>query len=136
MTMDFIGLGLLESGVYIITVEKEGFSTNENRNLAVNTATEVTYNTQLKTGEVSIVVDDPAADQAVTLNKTNDTIGTRIESRRAVELPLGVARNVNSLALLSPNVFSAPGSAVFPLTDNALVITILPLTVRTTTISR
>ncbi len=39
------------------------------------------------------------------------TVGLTVTSRQAEELPLGGARNVNNLALLSPNVFSAPGSS-------------------------
>ena len=88
----------------------------------------------MKTGEVSIVVDVTAADQAVTLNKTNGTIGSTIESRRAVELPLGAARNVNSLALLSPNVFSAPDSPAFPLMDSVpeiITLRLMALTITT-----
>jgi hypothetical protein len=64
----------------------------------------------MKAGSVTETVDVTATAEAVTLNKTNATVGTTIESRRAVELPLGAARNVNNLALLSPNVFAAPGS--------------------------
>jgi len=44
------------------------------------------------------------------MNKTNPTIGLTATARQVVELPLGAARDVNNLALLSPNVFSAPGS--------------------------
>src|SRR5262249_52794143 len=49
--------------------------------------------------------------EALTLNKTNPTVGLTSTGRQAVELPLSAGRNINNLALLSPNVFSAPGSS-------------------------
>lgn len=106
----FYRIGALDPGKYAVKVEKEGFTSVENKELTVNTATDVTFDINLKVGNVSESIDITAEAEAVTLNKTNGTIGTTIESRRAVELPLGAGRNVNNLALLSPNVFAAPGS--------------------------
>ncbi len=107
----FYRLGALDPGAYSIEVEKTGFTKAENRNLQVNTATEVTFDVDLTVGNVAETVDVTAQAEAITLNKTNATVGTTIETRRVVELPLGATRDVNSLALLSPNVFSAPGSS-------------------------
>ena len=107
----FYRVGALEPGIYQVRVESSGFGTVENRNVNVNTASEVTFDVDLKVGNVAASVDVTSDAEAVTLNKTNATVGTTIESRRAVELPLGAGRNVNNLALLSPNVFSAPGSS-------------------------
>ncbi|MDQ3711556.1 MAG: carboxypeptidase regulatory-like domain-containing protein [Acidobacteriota bacterium] len=107
----FYRIGALEPGAYIIEVEKTGFTKAENRSLQVNTATEVTFDVNLTVGSVTETVDVTAETEAITLNKTNATVGTTIETRRVVELPLGATRNVNNLALLSPNVFSAPGSS-------------------------
>lgn len=106
----FYRIGALDPGKYNVKVEKEGFTSVENKELVVSTATDVTFDVNMKVGNVSETIDITADAEAVTLNKTNGTIGTTIESRRAVELPLGAGRNVNNLALLSPNVFSAPGS--------------------------
>ena len=106
----FYRVGALEPGVYTVRVEKTGFVSVENKELRVNTATETTLDVDLKVGSVTESIDITAQTEAVTLNKTNGTIGTIIDSRRATELPLGAARNVNNLALLSPNVFVAPGS--------------------------
>ena len=44
-------------------------------------------------------------------SKTNPSIGLTATSRQAVELPLGAGRNINNLALLAPNAFTAPGSS-------------------------
>ncbi len=107
----FYRLGALDPGTYTIEVEKTGFTKAENRSLQVNTATEVTFDVNLSVGNVAETVDVTAETEAITLNKTNATVGTTIETRRVVELPLGATRNVNNLALLSPNVFSAPGSS-------------------------
>ncbi|MEP6900857.1 MAG: carboxypeptidase-like regulatory domain-containing protein, partial [Actinomycetota bacterium] len=104
-------IGALEPGNYTVQVEANGFSKVENREVVVSTASEVTFDVELKTGNISEVIDVTAQSEAITLNKTNGTIGTTIDSRRSEELPLGAARNVNNLALLSPNVFTAPGSS-------------------------
>lgn len=106
----FYRIGALDPGKYTVKVEKDGFTSVENKELVVNTATDVIFDVSMKVGNVSETIDITADAEAVTLNKTNGTIGTTIESRRAVELPLGAGRNVNNLALLSPNVFAAPGS--------------------------
>lgn len=107
----FYRLNALDPGTYTVVVEKTGFSKAENKDLVVNTAADVTFDVQLQVGDVAATVDVTSDSEAVTLNKTNATVGTSIESRRVVELPLGAARNVNTLALLSPNVFAGPGAS-------------------------
>ena len=103
-------IGAVEPGKYTVRVEKTGFSTVENQELVLNSAAEAAFDVNLKVGNVTETVDVTADVEAISLNKTNGTIGTVIETRRAQELPLGAARNINNLALLSPNVFTAPGS--------------------------
>ncbi|HEX9628749.1 MAG TPA: carboxypeptidase-like regulatory domain-containing protein, partial [Pyrinomonadaceae bacterium] len=105
----FFRLGALEPGTYTVTVEKAGFSKIENRAVTVRQATETTFDTELKAGAVSGTVDVTAQAEAITINKTNPTVGLIATARQAVELPLGAARNVNNLALLSPNVFNTGG---------------------------
>ena len=107
----FYRIGALDPGKYEVRIEKSGFTVAEVKEITVNTASEVTLNLSLKVGSVAETIDVTAQTEAITLNKTNGTIGTTIETQRVVELPLGAARNVNNLALLSPNVFSAPGSS-------------------------
>jgi outer membrane receptor protein involved in Fe transport len=106
----FYRVGAVEPGTYTVLVEKEGFSKIENRAVAVQQTLETTLDVELQAGSVTGTVDVTAAQEAISLNKTNPTIGLTATARQVVELPLGAARDVNNLALLSPNVFSAPGS--------------------------
>lgn len=106
----FYRVTALEPGTYSVLVEKQGFGRFEARDIAVRSAQEVTYDAELKVSNINEVVDVSAQAEAITLNKTNATIGLTATSRQAVELPLPGGRNVNNLALLSPNVFVAPGS--------------------------
>jgi outer membrane receptor protein involved in Fe transport len=106
----FYRIGAVEPGVYSVVVEKTGFSKIENRAVSVQQTQETTFDAELQAGSVTGIVDVTAEQQAISLNKTNPTIGLTATARQVVELPLGAARDVNNLALLSPNVFSAPGS--------------------------
>lgn len=106
----FYRVGALEPGSYMVQIQKTGFSRAENKSIAVTLGQETTFDAELKPGNVSESVDITAEADAVTLNKTNGTIGATYSERQVEELPLGAGRNVNNLALLSPNVFSAPGS--------------------------
>src|SRR5262245_2241260 len=106
----FYRAAALEPGTYTVLVEKTGFGKFEAREIVVRTSQEVTYDAELKVSTINDVVDVTAQAEAVALNKTNATIGLTATARQASELPLSVARNVNNLALLSPNVFTAPGS--------------------------
>src|SRR6266404_3698650 len=106
----FYRVAALDPGSYNVVVEKQGFGKVEHREVVVKSSSEVTFDTALTVGNVAETVDVTAQTDAITLDKTNATIGLTATSRQAVELPLGAARNVNNLALLSPNVFSAPGS--------------------------
>ncbi|MGH9871127.1 MAG: TonB-dependent receptor domain-containing protein [Pyrinomonadaceae bacterium] len=106
----FFRVGALDAGTYTVTVEKIGFAKIENRAVNVRQSNETSYDAELKAGAISGTVDVTAEQEAITLNKTNGTIGLTSTARQVVELPLGAARDVNNLALLSPNVFSAPGS--------------------------
>jgi hypothetical protein len=103
-------LAALEPGSYKITIKKAGFAGLEARDIIVRTSQEVTFNAELKVAATNELVEVSAQSEAITLNKTNPTIGLTATSRQAVELPLSAGRNVNNLALLSPNVFTAPGS--------------------------
>lgn len=106
----FYRLGAIEPGLYTVTVEKAGFAKIENRAVSVTQTNETTFDIELKAGAITSTVDVTAQQEAITLNKTNPTIGLTTTARQVVELPLGAGRDVNNLALLSPNVFSAPGS--------------------------
>lgn len=107
----FYRIPALEPGNYVVVVSRTGFGTIENRQVAVQSANETTFDVDLKAGGVTETVDVTTQSEAITLNKTNPTIGLTVTAKQAVELPLGAARNVNNLALLSPNVYTAPGSS-------------------------
>lgn len=106
----FFRVAALDPGDYTVVVEKQGFQKNENRRVTVKAAGEVTFDSALKIGNVAATVDVTAQTEAIFLDKTSPSIGLTATAKQAVELPLGAARNVNNLALLSPNAFSAPGS--------------------------
>ena len=106
----FYRVGSLEPGSYSVVIESAGFSKVENREVVVQTALETTFDAELKAGGVTETVDVTAQSEAISLNKTNATIGMTVTERQAEELPLSAARNVLNLALLSPNVHSAPGA--------------------------
>lgn len=110
-TDGFYRISAVEPGKYSVKIEKSGFTTAEVKEITVATAAELTFDISLKVGSVAETIDVTAQTEAISLNKTNGTIGTTIDSQRVEELPLGAARNVNSLATLSPNVFTAPGSS-------------------------
>jgi len=106
----FYRVGALDPGTYAVTIEKTGFAKVENTQVVVQPSLESTFDTQLRVGAVTEVVNVTATAEGITLNKTNPTIGLTVTERQAEELPLSAGRNVNNLALLSPNVHVAPGS--------------------------
>jgi hypothetical protein len=108
----FYRFAAVEPGSYKITIQKAGFAGAEARDIIVRTSQEVTFDAELNIAATkeSVLVDISGQAEAIALNKTNPTIGLTATSRQAVELPLSAGRNINNLALLSPNVFTAPGS--------------------------
>lgn len=107
----FYRVTALEPGNYSVKITKDGFEGIENRSLAVRSTQEVTYDVDLKVAAAgNVTVDVTGQAEAISLNKSNPTIGLTSTSRQAVELPLSAGRDINQLSLLSPNVFTAPGS--------------------------
>jgi outer membrane receptor protein involved in Fe transport len=107
----FYRIGAIDPGTYVVTVESTGFSRAENREVVVRAASETTFDVALKPGNVSETVNVTAQAEGITINKTDPTIGQTMTTRQAVDLPLSAARDVNQLALLSPNAVPAPGSS-------------------------
>ena len=106
----FYRIPALEPGRYTVKIELSGFKTVERTGVAVVIATETTVSVNLEVATLGEAVTVTAEAEAVQLNKSNPTIGQISTGRQAVELPLSAARNIDNLALLSPNVFQAPGS--------------------------
>lgn len=108
--LGFYRVPALEPGSYRVLVEMPGFSRMEFKGVGVQTSQDSTLNFDLKVSGATETLTVTAQAEAITLNKSNPTIGFTATGRQAVELPLSAARNIDNLALLQPNVFSAPGS--------------------------
>ncbi len=107
----FYRVAALEPGNYSVLITKDGFDGVENKAIIIQSAKEVTFDVDLKVASAgNVTVDVTGESEAIALNKTNPTIGLTSTAKQAVELPLSSGRDVNQLALLSPNVFTAPGS--------------------------
>ena len=104
-------VGALDPGSYSVIVERAGFAKVENREVVVQAALDTTFDVALKVGNVTEVVNVTTQSEGIALNKTNPTIGLSVGKELIVDLPLSAARDVNQLALLSPNAFPAPGSS-------------------------
>lgn len=100
----------LDPGIYRVVVEKEGFKRSEYTDIRVVSANDTGFNITLEVGEQADTV-TISADSIVALNRNSPTVGATFEARRVVELPLSAGRNINNLAVLSPNAFRAPGSS-------------------------
>ncbi len=101
----------LPPGIYTLKVEKSGFKTvvRNQIELQVQLAARVDFDLQI--GQVNETVEVSAA--AALLVTDNGTVGTVIENKRIVELPLN-GRNYLQLVSLAPNVstgFSGQGQA-------------------------
>jgi len=94
---------LVEPGLYTLTVELQGFSRFEQRNILVENRGDITVNAALQIGtieETVVVSDSPAA---VKFNTT--TLELTADNTMVKSLPI-VARNPFTLALLNPAVVS------------------------------
>jgi hypothetical protein len=88
-------------GIYNVKVERQGFKTAESNNVNVQVQQSVRLDFALELGQIteSVLVEA----NAVQLQVENATIGTVIENKRIVELPLN-GRNYLQLVALTPNV--------------------------------
>ncbi|MBM3785269.1 MAG: carboxypeptidase regulatory-like domain-containing protein [Acidobacteria bacterium] len=89
----------LQPGVYNLRVEKQGFSTQVQNSVELQTAQVLSLNFSLKVGAVSETVEVQAS--APVLESETTSVGTVIENKRIVELPLN-GRNYLQLASLIP----------------------------------
>src|SRR5579862_3105793 len=88
-------------GVYDIKVEHPGFRTVASNNVEVQVQQSVRLDLTLQVGQVSETVEVSA--QAALLQSENATVGTVIENKSIVELPLN-GREYLNLVTLAPNV--------------------------------
>lgn len=100
----------LPPGMYNLRVEKEGFRTASRTDIELQVQQSARIDITLALGQVSEVVE--VTGSAAVLTTENATVGTVIENKRIVDLPLN-GRNFLQLVALSPNVsygFGAGGS--------------------------
>jgi hypothetical protein len=101
----------LVPGLYSVRVEAEGFRAAVRTNIELQVQQSARIDFQMELGQVTEVVE--VSSDAALLTTDNATLGTVIEERRIVELPLN-GRNFLQLVSLSPNVsygFGTPGQA-------------------------
>ncbi len=102
---DFPGLN---PGNYSVKAEKQGFKTVTNTNIALQVQQSARIDIELTVGSVSESVEINAS--AALLATEDATVGTVIETKRIVELPLN-GRNYLQLVALAPNVSYGFGNA-------------------------
>ena len=98
----------LQPGIYNLKVEKQGFRTVTQNEVQLQVQQTARIDFTLQVGQVNEVVEVSAG--ATLLTTEDATVGTVIENKRIVELPLN-GRNYLQLVALSPNVSAGFASA-------------------------
>jgi hypothetical protein len=98
----------LPPGTYTVRAEKSGFKVIESKNVSVSVQQSVRLDFTLSVGQVSESISVEAA--AVQLESETATVGTVIDNKRIVELPLN-GRNYLQLVALTPNATTLSPSA-------------------------
>lgn len=101
----------LNPGIYEVRVTAKGFKTSIRRDVTLEVQQNLRIDIELAVGDVTESVSVTAG--AVSLQTENATVGTVIENKRIVELPLN-GRNALQLVALAPNVsfgFPSAGQA-------------------------
>ena len=81
----------LDPGSYTVKFELQGFKVVENREVPIPPTGETTFDGALELGALTESVDVTAVTDAISLNKTNGSVGQTFSARQATELPLGAA---------------------------------------------
>ncbi len=97
----------LAPGVYRVRVEKQGFKTATRGEVRLQVADSVRINFAVEVGSVSESIEVQGG--APLLTTENGSVGTVIDNRRIVELPLN-GRNYLQMVALSPNVSAEQGA--------------------------
>jgi outer membrane receptor protein involved in Fe transport len=98
----------LPPGTYNVRAEKTGFKVTQSTNVPVSVQQSVRIDLTLTVGQVSESISVEAA--AVQLESESATVGTVIDNKRIVELPLN-GRNYLQLVALTPNATTLSPSA-------------------------
>ena len=88
-------------GNYEISCQLEGFKTDSISDQRVETGAQIRIDFQLEIGDVTETIEVSAA--AITLNTENAVVGSVVENKRVIELPLN-GRNIVALAVMVPGV--------------------------------
>ena len=107
----FYAFPAVQPGTYTIRAEKQGFRTFVRSGLEVQVQLNTRIDIELQVGAVTESVEVRA--EGALLQTENATVGTVIDNKRIVELPLN-GRNALQLVALAPNVsfgFPAAGQA-------------------------
>ena len=104
----FFSFPALPPGTYNLKTEKAGFKTVNRPDILIQVQQSARIDVELPVGQVSESVEVSAT--AALLATENATVGTVVENKRIVELPLN-GRNYLQLVSLSPNVSYGFGSA-------------------------
>jgi hypothetical protein len=107
----FYRISALEAGRYAVRVEQAGFSTVENKDILLRSATDLTLNFDLKVGTMGESLTVLGQAEGVELNKTNPTVGITLDNRQVTQIPLDAARDPLNLIGLAPNVVVARNSS-------------------------
>jgi hypothetical protein len=102
------GFPSLPPGVYDLKVSREGFKTVVRNGIQLQVQQSARIDIGMELGQVTESVDVSA--EAALLSTENATVGTVIENKRIVELPLN-GRNYLQLVSLAPNVSFGFGNA-------------------------
>ena len=97
----------LAPGMYQVRVEKQGFKSATRSDVQVQVADSVRVNFAIEVGSVSESIEVQGG--AALLTTESGTVGTVIDNRRIVELPLN-GRNYLQMVALSPNVSAEQGA--------------------------
>ncbi len=97
----------LPPGVYQVRVEKQGFKIAARNNVSLQVADSVRVNFTMELGSVSETIEVQSG--ATLLTTEGGTVGTVIDNKRIVELPLN-GRNYLQMVALSPNVSAEQGA--------------------------
>lgn len=100
----------IEPGTYSLHFERQGFRTVEINDVAVRSTGETVVNVTLEVAGASASIEVVESTVSMELQKADASIARTLGNREVKELPLSAARDINQIALLAPNTFTAPGS--------------------------
>ena len=96
----------LPIGSYTVTISQTGFQTSVTTNVEVNVATERRVDAQLKTGQVTQLVEVSGGDLPA-IETTSNELGGVITSKIAADMPVN-GRDYTKLIYLNPGVAGSP----------------------------